>query len=182
MPPLIALADIARFYAMGDSQIRALDGISFEIEAGEMVAIIGSSGSGKSTLLNILGCLDTPSRGRYQLDGRDVHAMSDDERAELRNRCIGFVFQSFHLLDRAPRSRTSRCRSPTAARPDASAASAPSARSPASASATVSTTARTRCPVASASAPRSPVRSSPSHRCCCATSPPATSTRRPATR
>jgi putative ABC transport system ATP-binding protein len=101
MPPLIALADIARFYAMGDTQIRALDGISFDIAAGEMVAIVGTSGSGKSTLLNILGCLDTPSRGSYQLDGRDVHAMSDDERAGLRNRCIGFVFQSFHLLDRA---------------------------------------------------------------------------------
>jgi putative ABC transport system ATP-binding protein len=101
MPPLIALDDIARFYAMGDSRIAALDGISFDIAAGEMVAIIGSSGSGKSTLLNILGCLDTPSRGRYRLDDRDVHAMSDDERADLRNRSIGFVFQSFHLLDRA---------------------------------------------------------------------------------
>jgi putative ABC transport system ATP-binding protein len=101
MPPLIALDDIARFYAMGDSRIAALDGISFDIAAGEMVAIIGSSGSGKSTLLNILGCLDTPSRGRYRPDDRDVHAMSDDERAGLRNRCIGFVFQSFHLLDRA---------------------------------------------------------------------------------
>jgi putative ABC transport system ATP-binding protein len=101
MAPLIELADVARFYAMGDENIRALDGVSFAIERGEMVAIVGTSGSGKSTLLNILGCLDTPSRGSYRLAGRDVHRMSDDERARLRNQEIGFVFQSFQLLHRA---------------------------------------------------------------------------------
>jgi putative ABC transport system ATP-binding protein len=101
LPPLIELVDVARYYHMGDDRIAALDGVAFAIEAGEMVAIIGSSGSGKSTLLNILGCLDTPSRGTYRLDGRDVQGLSDDERASVRNRRIGFVFQSFQLLHRA---------------------------------------------------------------------------------
>jgi putative ABC transport system ATP-binding protein len=98
---LIELQDVARYYQMGDERIAALDGVSFAIEAGEMVAIVGSSGSGKSTLLNILGCLDTPSRGVYRLAGRDVQGLSDDERAGVRNRQIGFVFQSFQLLHRA---------------------------------------------------------------------------------
>jgi putative ABC transport system ATP-binding protein len=101
MPPLIELVDVARTYRMGDQEIAALDGVSFTIERGEMVAIIGSSGSGKSTLLNILGCLDTATRGRYVLGGHAVHELSDDERARLRNREIGFVFQSFQLLPRA---------------------------------------------------------------------------------
>jgi putative ABC transport system ATP-binding protein len=99
--PLIELVDIARYYQMGDERIAALDGVGFAVEAGEMVAIVGSSGSGKSTLLNILGCLDTPSRGRYQLGGKDVQSLSDDDRARARNRQIGFVFQSFQLLYRA---------------------------------------------------------------------------------
>ena len=98
---LIELADVARYYQMGDERIAALDGVSFAIDPGEMVAIVGSSGSGKSTLLNILGCLDTPSRGQYRLLGRDVQDLSDDERARVRNRQIGFVFQSFQLLHRA---------------------------------------------------------------------------------
>jgi len=98
---LLELRDVARYYQMGDERIAALDGVSFAIEAGEMVAIVGSSGSGKSTLLNILGCLDTPSRGQYRLAGRDVQDLSDDERARVRNRQIGFVFQSFQLLHRA---------------------------------------------------------------------------------
>ena len=101
MAPLIELVNIARYYQMGDERIAALDGVSFAIDKGEMVAIVGSSGSGKSTLLNILGCLDTPSRGSYRLGGRDVQGLSDDERAAVRNRQIGFVFQSFQLLTRA---------------------------------------------------------------------------------
>ena len=101
MGVLIELHDVARYYQMGDERIAALDGVSFAIGAGEMVAIVGSSGSGKSTLLNLLGCLDTPSRGRYVLDGRDVQDLSDDDRARVRNRQIGFVFQSFQLLHRA---------------------------------------------------------------------------------
>jgi len=99
--PLIELVDIARYYQMGDERIAALDGVSFAIEKGEMVAIVGGSGSGKSTLLNILGSLDTPSRGSYRLGGRDVQGLSDDERAGVRNQQIGFVFQSFQLLTRA---------------------------------------------------------------------------------
>jgi putative ABC transport system ATP-binding protein len=99
--PLIELVDIARYYQMGDERIAALDGVSFAIDQGEMVAIVGSSGSGKSTLLNILGCLDTPSRGSYRLAGKDVQGLSDDDRAAVRNRQIGFVFQSFQLLTRA---------------------------------------------------------------------------------
>ncbi|MGE0870327.1 MAG: ABC transporter ATP-binding protein [Kofleriaceae bacterium] len=99
--PVIELTDIARYYQMGDERIAALDGVSFQIAPGELVAIIGSSGSGKSTLLNILGCLDTPSSGSYRLDGRDVQDLSDDDRADARNRKIGFVFQSFQLLHRA---------------------------------------------------------------------------------
>ncbi len=101
MAPLIELVDVARYYQMGDQRIAALDGVGFAIEAGEMVAIVGTSGSGKSTLLNILGCLDTPSRGAYRLAGRDVQAMSDDDLARARNQLIGFVFQSFQLLHRA---------------------------------------------------------------------------------
>ena len=101
MAALIELANIARYYTMGDERIAALDGVSFAIDRGEMVAIIGTSGSGKSTLLNILGCLDTPSSGEYRLDGTDVQNMSDDARARVRNHQIGFVFQSFQLLHRA---------------------------------------------------------------------------------
>ena len=101
MAPLIELVDIARYYQMGDERIAALDGVSFAVDAGEMVAIVGTSGSGKSTLLNLLGCLDTASAGRYRLGGRDVQDLSDDERAGARNQQIGFVFQSFQLLHRA---------------------------------------------------------------------------------
>jgi len=99
--PLIELTDIARYYEMGEERIAALDGVSISIDAGEMVAIVGSSGSGKSTLLNILGCLDTPSHGTYRLAGEDVQQLSDDARSRVRNRQIGFVFQSFQLLHRA---------------------------------------------------------------------------------
>ena len=101
MAPLIELVDVARYYQMGDERIAALDGVSFSVEAGEMVAIVGTSGSGKSTLLNILGCLDTPSAGRYRLNGHDVQDLSDDDLAKARNQQIGFVFQSFQLLHRA---------------------------------------------------------------------------------
>jgi putative ABC transport system ATP-binding protein len=101
MPPLIELVEVARYFQMGEERIAALGGVSFTIDRGEMVAIVGASGSGKSTLLNILGCLDTASSGEYRLAGRVVHELSDDERAHLRNRQIGFVFQSFQLLQRA---------------------------------------------------------------------------------
>jgi putative ABC transport system ATP-binding protein len=99
---LIELAELSRHYQMGEERIAALDRVSFSIGAGEMVAIVGTSGSGKSTLLNILGCLDRPSSGSYRLDGRDVQDLTDDERSAVRSEQIGFVFQSFQLLPRAP--------------------------------------------------------------------------------
>ena len=97
---LIKLEDIRRYYTVGTEVVHALNGVSFEITKGEWVAIIGQSGSGKSTLMNVLGCLDTPTAGRYWLNGKDVSHMSDNELADIRNREIGFVFQTFQLLPR----------------------------------------------------------------------------------
>jgi len=98
---LIAVEDLARVYHVGGEEVRALDGVTFAIRRGEWVAVVGQSGSGKSTLMNILGCLDTPSSGRYAIGGADVAGLSDDALADLRNREIGFVFQTFQLLPRA---------------------------------------------------------------------------------
>lgn len=98
---LIELVGVKRHYQIGGETIAALGGVSFEIHRGEFLAIVGTSGSGKTTLMNILGCLDTPSEGRYTLRGQDVKALSDDDLSALRNREIGFVFQSFQLLPRA---------------------------------------------------------------------------------
>jgi putative ABC transport system ATP-binding protein len=97
---LIEVRDLWKIYELGDVSVTALAGVSLEIERGEFVAIMGSSGSGKSTLMNILGCLDRPSRGTYRLDGVDVSALSSDDRAEIRNTKIGFVFQNFNLIPR----------------------------------------------------------------------------------
>jgi putative ABC transport system ATP-binding protein len=97
---LIQLHDITRVFHVGGEEVRALRGISFGIAKGEWVAIIGQSGSGKTTLMNLLGCLDTPSSGRYFLNGKDVSRMSDDELAIIRNKEIGFIFQTFQLLPR----------------------------------------------------------------------------------
>ena len=97
---LIKLEDIRRYYTVGTEVVHALNGVSFEVSKGEWVAIIGQSGSGKSTLMNVLGCLDTPTAGRYWLNGKDVSHMSDNELADIRNREIGFVFQTFQLLPR----------------------------------------------------------------------------------
>ena len=99
--PLIVVEDLHRHYQVGGELVRALDGINFTISAGEWVGIIGQSGSGKSTLMNVLGCLDTPTAGTYRLNGSDVRGMSDDQLADLRNKEIGFVFQTFQLLPRA---------------------------------------------------------------------------------
>ncbi len=98
--PLMEVAELERSFTLGDEEVRALRGVSFDIQRGEYVAIIGPSGSGKSTMMYQLGCLDTPSRGTYRLAGYDVGALDDDELAALRNRFIGFVFQSFNLLAR----------------------------------------------------------------------------------
>jgi putative ABC transport system ATP-binding protein len=98
--PMIHLENIVKIYSIGDTQVNALDHINLDIEAGEMVSIMGPSGSGKSTMMNLLGCLDRPNGGKYELDGIDVSRMSDDELATVRNKKIGFVFQSYNLLPR----------------------------------------------------------------------------------
>jgi putative ABC transport system ATP-binding protein len=98
---LIETRDLWKTYVMGDEEIHALKGVSIVIERGEYVAIMGPSGSGKSTLMNLIGCLDTPSKGTYLLNGKEVSLMNDNELARIRNEEIGFVFQTFNLLPRA---------------------------------------------------------------------------------
>ena len=98
--PLIRLTGIKKYYQMGDMEVRALDGVSMDIHRGEYVAIMGPSGSGKSTMMNVIGCLDTPTTGEYELNGKLASAMSDDALATIRNEEIGFVFQTFNLLAR----------------------------------------------------------------------------------
>jgi putative ABC transport system ATP-binding protein len=98
--PVIQLDHIHKVYQMGDVEVHALRGITLNIRHGEFVAIMGTSGSGKSTMMNIIGCLDRPTRGKYILDGQDVSQMSKDQRADIRNQKIGFVFQGFNLLSR----------------------------------------------------------------------------------
>jgi putative ABC transport system ATP-binding protein len=100
LKPIIQLNDITRFFHLGDEVIKAVRGITLTINPNEYVALMGASGSGKSTLMNILGCLDTPTSGEYLLDGISVQSLSDDELAEIRNRKIGFIFQTFNLIPR----------------------------------------------------------------------------------
>jgi len=96
--PLVEFKDIYKIYTMGDTEVRALDGVSFRVFEGEFVAIIGQSGSGKSTCMNIIGCLDVPTEGTYLLNGEDVSNLTDDEQAEIRNKTLGFIFQQYNLL------------------------------------------------------------------------------------
>ena len=100
MENMIILRDIVKNYQVGTQIVKALRKISLDIRKGEYVAIMGASGSGKSTLMNIIGCLDTPTSGNYQLNGKDVNLLDDDRLAEIRNTEIGFVFQTFNLLPR----------------------------------------------------------------------------------
>jgi len=100
-PIVIDIENITKHYVMGEETVHALRGVSLEIRRNEYLAIMGPSGSGKSTLMNMLGCLDTPSSGRYEFNGKDVSAMNDDELATIRNHEIGFVFQTFNLLPRS---------------------------------------------------------------------------------
>jgi putative ABC transport system ATP-binding protein len=102
MSSVISLTDIRRVFIMGDQQFEALKGVSFDVAAGEFVAIMGASGSGKSTCMNILGCLDLPTSGGYLLDGLDVGGMTTNQLADIRNKKLGFVFQGFNLLARTP--------------------------------------------------------------------------------
>ena len=99
--PLISVENLTRYYTVGEEEVRALDGVSFDVRRGEWVAVVGQSGSGKSTLMNLIGALDTASSGSYRINGHDVEKMTDDELADLRNNEIGFVFQTFQLLSRS---------------------------------------------------------------------------------
>ncbi|WP_339922972.1 ABC transporter ATP-binding protein [uncultured Cyclobacterium sp.] len=101
MPEIIRTKEIRKVYRMGTEEVKALKSVSIEVDRGEYVAFMGPSGSGKSTLMNIIGCLDTPSAGKYILNSKDVSDMTEDELAEIRNKEIGFVFQTFNLLPRA---------------------------------------------------------------------------------
>lgn len=97
---IISAKNLKKFYQVGETQVNALDGLDVDIQKGSYIALMGPSGSGKSTLMNVLGCLDTPTFGEYVLNGKDVSSLSDDELAEIRNKEIGFVFQTFNLLPR----------------------------------------------------------------------------------
>jgi putative ABC transport system ATP-binding protein len=99
-PPVVGLRGVSKIYGEGDAQVAALRSVDFAVHSGEYVAVMGASGSGKSTMMNIIGCLDTPTSGIYELEGHDVSGLPEDALSLVRNRLIGFVFQSFHLIPR----------------------------------------------------------------------------------
>ena len=158
--PIIEARRIAKTYGAGAAAVHALRGISFVIERGDFVAIMGASGSGKSTLMNILGCLDVPTRGRYLLDGIDVREFDEYELAQVRNRKIGFVFQSFNLIPRT--SALANVELPLAyagVKPKERRRRAVEALARGRARQPARSTCRTSCRVASSSGSRSPARS-----------------------
>ena len=151
---------IKREYDMGGEIVRALRGVDLAIRRNEYVAIMGPSGSGKSTLMNVIGCLDTPNAGEYWLNGTQVSTMSDDELARVRNKEIGFVFQTFNLLPRATRAAQRRAAARVRRRAgDGAASSARAKRWSACSSASAWTTGRTSSPAVSGSASPSRARS-----------------------
>jgi putative ABC transport system ATP-binding protein len=98
MQPFLNISEVHKFYTLGETKVHALRGVNLQIQAGEFAAVIGTSGAGKSTLLHLIGCLDQPTSGTVELDGQAVHLLSDDDRSALRNKKIGFIFQSFNLI------------------------------------------------------------------------------------
>jgi ABC-type sugar transport system ATPase subunit len=166
--PVIALREVRKVYGEGDTAVHALRGISLDVAPGEYLAIMGASGSGKSTLMHIIGCLDVGTSGRYLLDGLDVAQLDDFALSVVRNRKIGFVFQSFNLIPRTS-AFTRICR-------NRSARNAPMKRFGPSASPIAAGTSRISCRAVSSSASRSPAPSSPTPRSSWPTSRPARST------
>ena len=179
---LVALRDVARVYPRGASAVVALDGVSLEVRRGEKLAIMGPSGSGKTTLLSILGCLDRPSRGEYLFEGRSVESLGDDELSRLRNRSIGFVFQSFHLIPQLTVAENVETPLLYEGGRPRSGAGARSKRSRGSAWPTAPTTGRPSCRGARRSGRPSRAPSSPGRASSSPTSPPATSTPTPGRR
>ncbi len=177
---LIETHDLWKTYQMGTEEVHALRGVSIAIERGEYVAIMGPSGSGKSTLMNLIGCLDTPTKGSYLLNDKQVSQMNDDELARIRNEEIGFVFQTFNLLPRATALHNVELPLVYAGVPAKDRADRANQALAKVDLLDRKTTGPTSSPADSASASRSRARSSTTPRSCSPTSPPATSTRRPA--
>ncbi|GAA4127110.1 hypothetical protein GCM10022285_12190 [Streptomyces tunisiensis] len=177
---MVRVEDVHKSYG-GGAAVHALRGVSFEVPRGELVALKGRSGSGKTTLLNIVGGLDTPDRGRVDVDGRDLAGLDEEGLLALRRDRVGFVFQSFGSSPSSARPRTSASRCGCAARTPASARSASSCCCPSSASPTTPPSGPASCPAASSSGSPSPVPSPTTPPCSSPTSPPASSTPRPGT-
>jgi len=177
-PPLIKLRGFTKLYQMGDSTVRALDGVDLDIGEGEFVSITGASGSGKSTMMHLLGCLDRPTDGEYELLGQRVSQMRDAQLARVRNESIGFVFQTFNLINRT--SAADNVAVPLVYGRTGERGSPPWPLWSASAWPTVLRTNPANCPAENASASPSPAPSSINPKSSSPTNPPETSTPKPA--